>query len=1224
MKRRSLCLSPSPRLALHHNHCHRTPQDKRGDSAQDNGLSNTKSSTSKEGSGEDKSSGRPFLDALINLLGSSSVRKKKSKAVTQESQSLEEKAPKTTYSHTSRGGVNWKHASPVEANIESASDSPIRGQTEYSSYTPPKVQTETASYTPVRARNNGETIPGALLQLIGTEGQRKGSNFNVYVVRRQGKHYQSGRWHGDNLDAQWASYAAYNARQTQRNSVSMKAYIQFVSVPTGDTPGTCILLHHDNKRYLFGHLGEGSMRAFNELGLSMRKVQKIFISGKTTRETTGGLLGTVLTLADANSHAHQSDLSKNKKIEDVDIYGPPNLVHSVVAARKFVFRKSTPTTIRDLDDTPHARNEQGEWLPRVFDENIDVFTIAVNPTPKPATEASTLDGESEQSKDLIRQRIVNDMFNSTWRLDTMVEQPLGEVRLPAKLWVRNPITKDLEDYNGPLPPDPRANLFQSVFVRNPWPAATVTALPPTTQRPEAISYIVRGRMLRGKFDKTRADQLKIPKGPLFSKLAKGEDITLADGTVIQSNQVVGPDVQGGGFAVFDLPAVDYVEDFLKKEELYSDRVMAGVETYIWILGPGVSASPALQTFIRRANAIYHIITSPDHNPNKLVAHGAATSAINLAQVDRESFPVPYFDDGITPAPSFRRTCGFLPDTVDPQAKLFSLTNARLGERGLSMQLDPKRKLGPETIVPDLDALALLSAPQSTEVIELAKRVRESAQAGPLYLELDEWRAVMRGRDAEIITLGTGSAMPSKYRNVSATLVRVPNFGSYLLDAGENTLGQLQRVYKPHELMEVLRDLRMIWISHGHADHHLGTVSMIKAWYEVVHGSSTSCPPMSRQVLESLTEKYDDMKLHLRVRKGSRDVPRHKYLAVMGNRFLMDYLRDLSSVEDFGYSHVLPMLNIMAPGRSSSRDEVSKRTQVILTEPNEWLTSPLSTSAQLGLTGVIKIRAVNVNHCNGARAIYLHFGPNGFSVAYSGDCRPSGKFAEAAKHATVLIHEATFDDELQGEARAKKHSTVQEAIGVASLMQAKSLILTHFSQRYQKIPVLDNIWGKAEKVKARIQTEGVRDDEEHVAHGPGAGEDVDEVAADGEKAETTTDLQEADSAETEPTEEEREIDSDIELSDAEAPKREMPILFAFDYMRVRVRDMPMLRAYRPALTKLFEDDIVELEERKAKKAKQILAEQELKNNKRASIGYGNGEERKEKKAKEDPAPAASDW
>ena len=56
-----------------------------------------------------------------------------------------------------------------------------------------------------------------------------------------------------------------------------------------------------------------------------------------------------------------------------------------------------------------------------------------------------------------------------------------------------------------------------------------------------------------------------------------------------------------------------------------------------------------------------------------------------------------------------------------------------------------------------------------------------------------------------------------------------------------------------------------------------------------------------------------------------------------------------------------------------------------------------------------------------------------------------------RNATILIHEATFGDDKQTEAREKKHSTVSEAAQIADAMQAYRLVLTHYSQRYRTFP-----------------------------------------------------------------------------------------------------------------------------------------------------------------------------
>ena len=109
---------------------------------------------------------------------------------------------------------------------------------------------------------------------------------------------------------------------------------------------------------------------------------------------------------------------------------------------------------------------------------------------------------------------------------------------------------------------------------------------------------------------------------------------------------------------------------------------------------------------------------------------------------------------------------------------------------------------------------------------------------------------------------------------------------------------------------------------------------------------------------------------------------------------------------------------------------------------------------LGVTsaaGLASLRAVAVNHCHDAFGlVMLH--RDGWKVVYSGDTRPCPALQEAGKACTLLIHEDTFEAELIEHAKAKKHSTAEEALQVAAAMGAYRTILTHFSQRYSKVPV----------------------------------------------------------------------------------------------------------------------------------------------------------------------------
>lgn len=60
---------------------------------------------------------------------------------------------------------------------------------------------------------------------------------------------------------------------------------------------------------------------------------------------------------------------------------------------------------------------------------------------------------------------------------------------------------------------------------------------------------------------------------------------------------------------------------------------------------------------------------------------------------------------------------------------------------------------------------------------------------------------------------------------------------------------------------------------------------------------------------------------------------------------------------------------------------------------------------------------------------------------------------------MLIHEATMEDDLVEEAKSKMHSTTSQAIEIGQRMGAKFTLLTHFSQRYAKLPRLNTNFTK---------------------------------------------------------------------------------------------------------------------------------------------------------------------
>ncbi len=73
---------------------------------------------------------------------------------------------------------------------------------------------------------------------------------------------------------------------------------------------------------------------------------------------------------------------------------------------------------------------------------------------------------------------------------------------------------------------------------------------------------------------------------------------------------------------------------------------------------------------------------------------------------------------------------------------------------------------------------------------------------------------------------------------------------------------------------------------------------------------------------------------------------------------------------------------------------------------------------------------------------------GRKITYTGDTRPSEDLIRFSKNTDLLIHEATFDDELWERALEDGHSTPTQAAETTKKAKAKRLILTHISSRYK--------------------------------------------------------------------------------------------------------------------------------------------------------------------------------
>ena len=272
---------------------------------------------------------------------------------------------------------------------------------------------------------------------------------------------------------------------------------------------------------------------------------------------------------------------------------------------------------------------------------------------------------------------------------------------------------------------------------------------------------------------------------------------------------------------------------------------------------------------------------------------------------------------------------------------------------------------------------------------------------------------------EVIPLGTGSAIPTRGRHLSACALR--RAGHVLLfDCGEGTQLQLLRAGVKRSRIDA------IFITHFHGDHLYGLpgVMTTMALLKRTDPLTVVGPAGLEGILRSLPGLQNDW-LPFEV----------NYVELAeGFEHAVVYETEAFTVEARPLAH-----RVFAAG---FRFEAKARPGRVDAER----------AAALGVSGadigrLVRGEAVTVE----GRVVQPDevVGPErpGVSFAYCLDTMPCDGGRALARDVDLLLHEATFTEALRARAEETGHSTARQAAEVARESGAKRLLLTHFSARY---------------------------------------------------------------------------------------------------------------------------------------------------------------------------------
>ncbi|XP_061377114.1 ribonuclease Z, mitochondrial isoform X5 [Danaus plexippus] len=784
--------------------------------------------------------------------------------------------------------------------------------------------------------------------------------------------------------------ARISEAQRQRQVISKKfekyapstVYLQVLGSGARGAPNS-LYLFTDQKRYMF-NCGECTQRLAHEHKVRLSRLDHIFITNKTWKNI-GGLPGLSLTLQDVG-------------VPNITLHGPEGLDELYNATRRFVIMKDMNVTMAKCSPSED------------FEDNVMTVKYII----MSSTDESILQTELKplKKKPKLDETIQEKEYEEFIHDDTDYYKRDND---------QGDKTKNNNTYAKPKTKHP--------FDKDAYKKKEEKVLYDLQRNTHScVAYICTLKKRLGTLDLEKCVQFGVKPGPLLGQLKSGQDVVLPDGTLVHSKDVKTPDDPGPVFIVLEVPDLSYLQesDFALHFDNGTNPAENVPTLIVHYTPPHVLHHPKYSEFMSKFGPkTRHLVLNSQNTC--LGSEAVHRTQHKLHLLDADVFPL--LRDVSVPA-TWAPSVATTPTSTPTPARLKGLDELKnkiavaqfqniismegsagdgdlhavdcnkldlIAGRTLTMfHLRPKRQLD-RSAEPKLHIQDYIKETMDVDgfvgSLEHFRRVVDSMR----YTKND-----LQKEYPKVVFLGTGSCIPSKTRNTSAIVVQIDEHHSMLLDCGEGTFGQLVRFYGPKRVNGFLRTLKAVYVSHLHADHHLGLFGVLQARREAIEETECSEP---------------------------------LYLLAPGQivTWLSMYDHQFESIRsDFT---LIPNQNLL---------------EAKINDPS----NTDMTSAVLSSIGIQHVDTCLVSHCPNAFGVAIQVDEQ-HKITYSGDTIPCEELVRIGRNSTLLIHEATMEDELADEARLKMHSTTTQAINIGQQMNAKYTVLTHFSQRYARLPRLNS-------------------------------------------------------------------------------------------------------------------------------------------------------------------------
>jgi ribonuclease Z len=275
---------------------------------------------------------------------------------------------------------------------------------------------------------------------------------------------------------------------------------------------------------------------------------------------------------------------------------------------------------------------------------------------------------------------------------------------------------------------------------------------------------------------------------------------------------------------------------------------------------------------------------------------------------------------------------------------------------------------------------------------------------------------------EFLTLGIGSASPHLERHPSASVLSIDNI-LILIDCGEGTQ------YRLLEHKVKVKRIKYIVISHLHGDHYYGLVALISS---MSMGKRTEplhvYGPVGLKEIISIQLKYADSKINFPL-----------FIHVLESNSAFTFIDDEKfTVSNFPLKHRVDCSGFIF------REKENKRKILIEKLPANFPVEYIKLLAN----------GQDVNDINSGKTYknidFTEAGGSPKSLAYCSDTIFDLEIVSHVTGVDFLYHEATFTEELKNRALVTFHSTAADAATIAKNAKVKTLMIGHFSARYNSL------------------------------------------------------------------------------------------------------------------------------------------------------------------------------